>query len=386
MARLRPQVAVVYHFFPHYRRAIVEALARSDRADFTFIGDDHEYLNSIEPAKLSGAVRFVLAPTHHLGGPFMWQWGAVRAALSPRYDTIIFHPVPHWPGTWIGAIAARLCGKRVLFWGHGFLSPPRGMKGLVRRAMHVLAHTQLFYGRRAKQFAMALGWPPESLHVIYNSQDIVQQTAARGSITQAQQSQLRSTLFGDDRTPVIICTTRLIMVRRLDLLIEAIAELKRRAVAVNLILLGDGPERDTLTALAKSRGIQVHFEGACYDESRIALLVMSANVTVSPGSVGLTAIHSMAYGVPVVTHSDGNDQFPEWEAIIPGKTGSYFQKNDVASLVDSILPWIETTYPTAATRAACYAIIDRFWNPSYQRRAIERAVCGEPADDLFDTR
>jgi hypothetical protein len=30
--------------------------------------------------------------------------------------------------------------------------------------------------------------------------------------------------------------------------------------------------------------------------------------------------------------------------------------------------------------------MDRFWNPTYQRRAIERAVCGEFADDLFDVR
>ncbi|NDG63288.1 MAG: hypothetical protein EBY29_07445, partial [Planctomycetes bacterium] len=46
----RPNVVVIYHFYPHYRSAVVEALARSEVADFTFVGDDHEYLNSIEPA------------------------------------------------------------------------------------------------------------------------------------------------------------------------------------------------------------------------------------------------------------------------------------------------------------------------------------------------
>ena len=42
--------------------------------------------------------------------------------------------------------------------------------------------------------------------------------------------------------------------------------------------------------------------------------------------------------------------------------------------------------PPEAVRAACDALVDRFWNPAYQRRAIERAVCREPADDLFDAR
>ena len=60
----RRSVAIIYHFFPHYRKAVVEALARSELADFTFIGDDHEYLDSIEPAKFSDSVRFQLAPTH----------------------------------------------------------------------------------------------------------------------------------------------------------------------------------------------------------------------------------------------------------------------------------------------------------------------------------
>jgi hypothetical protein len=132
--------------------------------------------------------------------------------------------------------------------------------------------------------------------------------------------------------------------------------------------------------------VRVHFEGACYDESRLAALITASNVTVVPGRVGLTAIHSISYGVPVVSHSDPDDQFPEWEAIIPGRTGSYFRKGDVRSLAEAISPWIAIAEPPQEVRAACDTLIDRFWNPAYQRRAIERAVCGEPADDLFDVR
>ncbi len=377
---------MVYHFFPHYRRAIVEALARSAVADFTFIGDDHEYLHSIEPAKLSPHVRFVLAPTHRTGGPFMWQWGAVRAAMDPAYDTVIFHAVPHWPCTWIGGVVARLTGKRVFFWGHGYLSRPRGVKGLFRRLFYAIPHQHMFYGRRSKQIAIENGWPPEKLHVIYNSQDIQEQKAARDAIGAERPAQVRRELFGDERTPVVICTTRLIAIRRLDQLIDALALLKTRGVDANLILVGDGPERAKLEAQAAALGVRAHFEGACYDERRIAELVMAANVTVAPGKVGLTAMHSMIYGVPVVSHDDADDQMPEWEAIVPGRNGSLFRKNDVASLAEAIQSWLATPFPTEATRAACHEVINRFWNPDYQRRAIERAVLGEPADDLFDLK
>ena len=90
--------------------------------------------------------------------------------------------------------------------------------------------------------------------------------------------------------------------------------------------------------------------------------------------------------MPVVSHGDADDQFPEWESIIPGRTGSHFRKGDVASLADAIAPWVRLAEPPEEVRRSCDSLIDRFWNPQYQRRAIERAVCGEPADDLFDAR
>jgi hypothetical protein len=137
---------------------------------------------------------------------------------------------------------------------------------------------------------------------------------------------------------------------------------------------------------AKRLGVRVHFEGACYDEARLGALIMSSNVTVSPGKTGLTAVHSIGYGIPVVSHDDPDDQGPEYEAIIPGRTGSLYRRGDVASLAEAIKPWLAGAVTDPKVREACIAFVDRFWNPAYQRRAIERAVCGAPADDLFDRR
>jgi len=381
----RPNVVVIYHFYPHYRSAVVEALARSEVADFTFVGDDHEYLNSIEPAKLSNRVKFHLAQTHLLFKPFMWQWGAITWAIKPGFDTVIMHAVPHWPCTWIGGILARITGKRVFFWGHGYLYEPRGFKGLMRRIFYAIPNAHMFYGRIAKAIAMKHGWAPEKIHVIYNSLNTTEQRTIRNKSTKTEALEVRRQIFGNDN-PVVICTTRLIAIRRLDLLLDSIHTLKELGRAVNLILVGDGPESQRLRKQAEKLGVPVHFEGACYDERRIAQLVMASNVTVAPGKVGLTAMHSMVYGVPVVTHGDASDQMPEWEAIIPDKTGSLFQSGNVQSLSDAILKWTESQFPDADTQAECHKIIDRFWNPEFQRQAIENAVLGLDADDLIDTR
>lgn len=382
---IHPNVVVIYHFYPHYRSAIVEELARSKVADFTFVGDDHEYLNSIEPAKLSDQVKFHLAPTHLLFKPFMWQWGAITWAIKPGFDTVIMHAVPHWPCTWIGGILARMMGKRVFFWGHGYLYEPKGFKGFLRRMFYAIPNAHMFYGRISKAIAMKHGWTPEKLHVIYNSLNTSEQRKIRNKSTKEQALEVRREIFSNDN-PTAICTTRLIAIRRLDLLIDSIHHLKEQGHPVNLILVGDGPESQRLKKQAQQLGVNVHFEGSCYDEQRIAELVMASNVTVAPGKVGLTAMHSMVYGVPVVTHGDASDQMPEWEAIIPGKTGSLFERGDVHSLSKAIRKWTESQFPDADTQKACYQIIDRFWNPIFQCQAIENAVLGMDADDLIDTR
>lgn len=374
----RPNVVVIYHFYPHYRKAVVEALARSAVADFTFVGDDHEYLRSIEPASLSPHVRFRLAPTHRLPGPFMWQWGAVTWAVRPEFDTVIMHSVPHWPCTWLGAMLARMLGKRVLFWGHGFLYEPRGIKGILRRMFHALPHAHLLYGRRARDIAVKLGCPADRLHVIYNSLDSDAHKALRTSIPRSESERLRATLFGDVASPVAICSTRLIRLRRLDLLLDALHSLAAQGHTANLILVGDGPERGALESQARSLGLKVHFEGACYDESRLAALLMASTVTVAPGKVGLTAIQSMAYGVPVISHGDADDQMPEFEAIVPGHTGDHFRKDDVASLASAVRRWTASSWPSEATVRACHAMVECRWNPHVQRTLIERAVLGQP--------
>lgn len=386
MTRHRPSAVVIYHFYPHYRKPVVEALARSRRADFTFVGDDHEYLHSIEPARLDADVRFHLAPTHHLFGPFMWQWGAIVWAIRGQFDTVIMHAVPHWPCTWVGGLLARLRGRRVFFWGHGYLSPPRGLKGLVRRLFYAVPTDHMVYSRLSKAYLIAAGWPAERVHVIWNSLDTEAQARIRADHGPERTRQVRRELFDDTDTPVVICTSRLIAMRRLDLLLEAVARLRDRGTTVNVVLVGDGPERASLQAQALRLGLRVHFEGACYDEARLGALIMSSNVTVSPGKTGLTAVHSIGYGVPVVSHDDPDDQGPEYEAIIPGRTGSLYRRGDVDSLAQAIEPWLRVGETDPRVRQACIAFVERFWNPEHQRRAIERAVCGAPADDLFDRK
>jgi len=377
----RPRVAIVYHFFAHYREAVVQRLARSPKARFTFFGDTHDYESSIKAASFGATVDHRPCPTHRIRGSWMWQPGLIRVAASGEFDQLILLGNPYWVATWIGAILARLTGKRVLFWSHGFLTPPEGAKGWIRRAFLRLPHINLFYGRGAKRNAVDLGWDASKVHVIGNSLDLDRTRVARDSVDPVAIAACRSALFARPDLPTVVCSCRLQPKKRLDLLIRAAAMLRDAGEPINVVIIGDGSERARLESMARSADLPVYFEGECYDESRIALLTMSADLTNCPGFIGLTAIQSMAYGVPVVTNKRSSEQAPEVESIVPGRTGDLFDDGDLNDLVRAMRPWLRSGIDRRRIRLDCIDMVERHWSPDSQVRCIEQAVMGMPAAD-----
>jgi glycosyltransferase involved in cell wall biosynthesis len=376
------RIAIGYHFFAHYRAAVMQLLAQDSTLDVTFIADETESGGTIAPWKRPDSVRFVRARCYSIG-PILFQPRLAWHILTTRYDQVILLGNAAWPAMWLAAFAARLRGARVHFWTHGWVKPESGFGGTVRSVFYGLAHNLLLYGHYAKCIGVGHGFAAERLHVIYNSLDADAQRTLRESISNDELLAARQKLFVERANlPLLVCSTRLMRVRRLDMLLDAMDQLKSRGLDTNLLLIGDGPEKANLSEQATRLGLTVHFYGACYDEPTLARLTMAADLTVAPGKVGLTAMQSLGYGTPVLTHSDFANQMPEWEAIIPGKTGDLFINENVDDLARVIERWFANAPDRQQVRDACFEMIGRFWNPQNQHRLIKRALEGLPADDL----
>lgn len=372
----RQRVAVVYHFFPHYREAVMRELLNNPVCDFELIGDLADPEGSIR-AWTPPATGFIAAPCRKLPGKLLWQTGLLNVALAP-YSTIIFLGNAQWPATWIAALTARLMGKRVLFWTHGWTRRDRGLVRWVRNRFYRLAHGLLLYGDRARAIALEQGFSPENLYVIYNSLNYPAQKAIRLATDPEQVAATRRRYLATAEGALVVCTARLTGACRFDLLIEALAELKSQGRKIAALLVGDGPYRATLAQQAAAAGVKLHVYGACYDEAELARLIMAADVCVSPGKVGLTAMHSLAYGIPVITHDNPDHQAPEVEAIQPGLTGDFFREHDAKDLARVIQTWIARPWPDDTTRRHCVEMIESRYNPAYQNAMIQRAVLGLP--------
>ena len=112
--------------------------------------------------------------------------------------------------------------------------------------------------------------------------------------------------------------------------------------------------------------------GPCYEEEELGEIFYNSAICVSPGNVGLTAIHSLTFGCPVITHGNFSHQGPEFEAIKEGITGSFFKENDKNDLTSKIKFWIDrSTEEREHTRVEAFKEIDRKWNIDSQIETLK---------------
>ena len=254
-------------------------------------------------------------------------------------------------------------------WTHGWYGRETSVKILLKKIFFNMSDGVFLYGNFAKQLMIDKGFNSNKLHVIYNSLDYFKQLSVRNKLQ-------ADSIFVDhfkNSNKVLIFIGRLTRNKRLDLLVKALIELKSMRQYFNLVFVGDGDAKGELEKLVSENFItdNVWFYGACYDETINARLIYNADLCVSPGFVGLTAMHSMMFGTPVITHNDFTHQAPEFEAIKDGVTGSFFKFDNISSLVETISSWFNNSkYNREEIRRNCFEEIDSTWNPGYQLKVF----------------
>lgn len=369
--RARPRILVIYQYIALYRLPVFSELARSAEFDFTFMSgvEGHGETPKIADRPTLEAADFDWIPTRNvwLTGQVLWQPGVLPAVLGNRFDGVIFLGDMHYLSTWTAALLLKAMGKPFAFWTIGMHRPERGLRLAVRRFWHGLAGRVLVYGEYARSLMVGSGSRPDSVVVIGNSLDFERQSRLFHQLTPKPRQ--------PEAVPTLIAIGRLTARRKLDRLIEAVADLRREGLELRLKLIGDGSERPALQALASRLSLeQVEFLGAVYDEAEIAAHVYEADLCVVPGIIGLGAVHAHSYGTPVITCGDWAIQAPEAEVIARGETGDFCAWDDTGSVAAAIRRWMEAGHDRETVRAACRRRVADRWTPAAQRAAIERAL------------
>lgn len=355
---MNKKVCCIFNVGPYYRFPIYNKMSVKFNVDF-YIGDKGSTpIKLFNYYDLNGFKRKL--PRINLFGNWYWLSGVLGLAFKP-YDIYIITGEPFCLSVWIFLVFAKLIGKDTVAWTHGWYGKESGVRKVVKKCFFNLFTKIMCYNEYSTKLMIEQGFSVEKVVALGNSLDTDMQRKIR---TRLHVTDIFSKYFGND-APVILYCGRIQKVKKLDLLVKMLAMMKHRGIEANLVFVGKDVDNVGILDIAKNLGLtgNIWFYGPCYDEEKLGEIFYNSSVCVSPGNVGLTAIHSLSYGCPVITHNDFANQMPEFEAIIPGVTGDFFKYGDVDDMLRCTLKWLNRSVDEReCTRIAAFNEIDRKWN------------------------
>ena len=236
-----------------------------------------------------------------------------EALKAHRIEVVHCH---HYSPYVYGVLAAMLHPSvRVVFTEHGRLHGA-GISTKRRMINPVLSRwpARIYAVSAAlKQDMVAEGFPDKSIDVLYNGIELGPRPQPR------DRAAMRAALGLPADAWIVGTVARLDPVKNLGALLEAHAILGRRLPAAQLVIAGDGPERQALVERARALGIGgvTHFTGYRTDiRALMAAFDCYVNCSTYEG-VSLTILEAMATALPVVAAAVGGNP----EVVVDQETG-----------------------------------------------------------------
>ena len=367
---MQKKICCSLNFAPHYREEIFLLMEEKLFCDFYFGSDTFGEIKKADYSSFTKKVQEL--PFVQIFKSFYVLKGQLKLAFAP-YSKYIITGQPYNISAWLLLILNRIQGKETYIWNHGWYGSEGFLKKALKKMQFKLSAGYFLYGTYAKNLMLQEGFDSKKLYVIYNSLDYTKQLGIRNKMK-------KTSIFKDrfdNIYPNLIFIGRLTKVKKLDMLLKAMHKADTKNNYFNVIFIGEGTEKELLMEMMTKYELEsrVWFFGACYDEKKIGELIYNADLCVSPGNIGLTAIHSLMFGTPAITHGNFVNQMPEFEAIQEGETGSFFKENDIDSLQERIEKWIDK-HPTKSDSSIqnCHTMIDSYYNPNYQIEVLKEVL------------
>ncbi len=180
-----------------------------------------------------------------------------------------------------------------------------------------------------------------------------------------------------EERPVILHVARLVEVKGTRYLLRAFAALARRYDSVKLVIIGEGPLRRRLQALAASLGMQdrVEFLGALphadvLSWTRKAAMLVLPGIRTSTGreeGLGMVLLEAAATGLPIIGSRVGG--IPE--CILDGRTGFLVPERDEHALAQRMTELLDDPLERRQMGIAGRALVERQFDIHRQTEALE---------------
>ncbi len=307
---------------PAYRAPFFDALAAACQGGLSLFAGQPGPEESILTTDHPQVATLVRARNRHIGrvdGPFFlcWQSGLLDWLKAWQPQALIVEANPRYLSTLLGLRWMHARRRPVLGWGLGApqgTAPRRlGWKRFLAQFDGLIAYSQ-----RGAEAYRALGFPPQRVFVAPNA--VTPRPAAPPPA--------RPPAFAG--RPRVLFVGRLQARKRLDLLLQACAALPPE-LQPEVTIVGDGPARTELQALAQRLYPQTEFVGA-RGGPELEAYFAAADLFVLPGTGGLAVQQAMAHGLAVIVAQGDGTQ----DDLVRPENGWRLPPNDLAALSEAL--------------------------------------------------
>lgn len=309
---------------PAYRIPFFDALAKACKGGMSLFAGFPRPSEAIATSDSLMVAQYTAAQNVHLLGGALylcWQRGVTDWLESWQPDVLIVEANPRYLATPAAVRWMHERGRVVIAWGLGAPASGGTLAGVrqKRRRQYLKQFEALIsYSQQGAEEYADLGYPAERIFIAANA------AASRPSITPPARAASFSGM------PRILFVGRLQERKRVDNLLRACAALPK-PIQPSLVIVGDGPVRAELEALARKVYPHVEFAGE-HHGAELAPYFTAADLFVLPGTGGLAVQEAMAYGLPViVARGDGTQ-----DDLVREQNGWQVPPDDLPGLIGTL--------------------------------------------------
>lgn len=322
---------------PEYRKALFDGVAKNSCFNVGI-----QASRSLSPFDFSVPLNRMAYDYDHeflrLKG-VVWQKRFQFKYAKKRGDVVVICGDLHQLSSlWI-AFRAKLNGFGVVWWGHHVSACAKTWAVQIRLVViRIFADCVLCYTDTGINFFLKHGFSKNRVFATGNTLDLKAIEDARNHWLENGRLERFKTKNNIHGKRVLLFSSVLRSKTQLDVLIRALPMIEKKYPDICCVVVGEGELLFPCQKLASELKVaeKIRWLGRIHEQSLLAPWFLSAQAFVYPGAVGLSIVHAMAYGLPVIVNKNIQGHGPEYVLFEDRENGLGFEEEGIESLAGQV--------------------------------------------------
>ncbi len=314
----------------HYRKDFYDILLNDKEFNIKILaGDNYEGIKSISSDDLDKSDYASFKIFNH---KFYYLKRSVRYIKKEDPDVIVCSGIDfHLIHTFFIYISIRIFqSKKFYWWSHAGYGNQGKIGKFIRKLFYKCSSGVFVYSQEGRKNLLDLGIEDSKIKVVNNAINYEDY----GFINYDLIANKKNNIF------TILYSGRINKAKKVHVLVEALAILKKKSnLEFKCVLVGDGDLKELINLSSKYNvSDKIQFVGAKYGKEAHQYFLES-DLFVYPGGIGLSALHALSFGLPIITTDYVNEHGPEFELLKKEYNGDLYIDNLPEDLTNKIINW-----------------------------------------------